>query len=220
MARLDGLPLFEGSDCEAGPQREELAAGVTLLRAFVDSAALLPLVEAIAAAAPFRQMTTPGGHKMSVAMTNCGTAGWITDRKGYRYEARDPLSGKPWPALPPLFLELAAEAAAQAGFADFAPDACLINLYLPGTKLSLHQDRNEKDFAQPIVSFSLGLPAIFLLGGEARSTRPRQIPLHDGDVLVFGGPARLYHHGVKELKEGAHPLLGARRINLTLRRAL
>lgn len=220
MARLDGLPLFEGSGCETGPQLEELAAGVTLLRAFADGAALLPLVEAIAAAAPFRQMITPGGHKMSVAMTNCGTAGWITDRKGYRYETRDPLSGKPWPALPPLFLELAAEAAAQAGFADFAPDACLINLYLPGTKLSLHQDRNEKDFAQPIVSFSLGLPAIFLLGGEARSTRPRQIPLHDGDVLVFGGPARLYHHGVKELKEGAHPLLGARRINLTLRRAL
>jgi alkylated DNA repair protein (DNA oxidative demethylase) len=165
-------------------------------------------------------MVKPPGVTMSVAMTNCGQAGWITDRSGYRYSATDPLSGRPWPALPPLFAAVAARAARTAGFGEFAPDACLINRYAPGARLSLHQDRNERDFSQPIVSVSLGLPAVFRIGGGTRSGKLTDVALDDGDVVVFGGPARLMFHGVKALAEGAHAVLGACRINLTLRKAL
>jgi alkylated DNA repair protein (DNA oxidative demethylase) len=153
-------------------------------------------------------------------MTNCGAAGWVTDRRGYRYDPIDPVSGQPWPAMPPVFLQLASEAAAAAGFGDFSPDACLINRYEPGTRLSLHQDRNERDFNAPIVSVSLGLPAVFLFGGLQRSDRPRRVLLQHGDVAVWGGPARLNFHGVMPLKEGHHPMLGRCRVNLTLRKAL
>jgi alkylated DNA repair protein (DNA oxidative demethylase) len=164
-------------------------------------------------------MVTPGGHQMSVAMTNCGSAGWVTDRSGYRYDSSDPENGKPWPAMPPSFCRLAAQAAAQADFGDFSPDACLINRYQPGAKMSLHQDKDENDFGAPIVSVSLGLPAIFLFGGLKRSDKPRRFPLRHGDVVVWGGPARLVFHGVTPLADGEHILLGRQRINLTFRKA-
>jgi len=201
---------------------EIIAPGAVWLRGFAgDSAeALLRAIERTAAAAPFRNMVTPGGYTMSVAMTNCGKAGWITDRRGYRYAERDPLSGKPWPAMPRLFADLAARAAAAAGFADFAPDACLVNRYEAGARMSLHQDRDERDFTQPIVSISLGLPATFLFGGLKRSDRPKRRRLESGDIVVWGGPARGAFHGIDPLVAGSHSLTGAYRFNLTLRKAL
>lgn len=207
---------------DADGRKEALAPGATALRGFARKrdVALLAAIEAIAAKAPFRHMMTPGGFEMSVAMTNCGTAGWVTDRSGYRYQARDPQSGAPWPAMPVEFLVLADEAATAAGFATFAPDACLINRYEPGTKLSLHQDRDEADYAHPIVSVSLGLPATFQFGGPKRADPVRKVVLEHGDVVVWGGPSRLFHHGVLTLKSGEHPLTGTRRFNLTLRKAL
>lgn len=200
---------------------EILEPGAVWLKGFAadEAARLVADVEAVAREAPFRHMVTPGGFRMSVAMTNCGAAGWITDRKGYRYAAQDPESGRPWPAMPRSFLDLAARAAAAAGFAGFAPDACLVNRYEPGARLTLHQDKNERDFAAPIVSVSLGLPATFLWGGLTRKVR-RRIELESGDVVVWGGPARLVFHGVDVLDDGNHPLTGRCRINLTLRRAL
>ncbi len=203
------------------PVREELAPGAALLRglALPHEAALLAALDDITLAAPFRHMLTPGGFRMSVAMTNCGAQGWVTDRRGYRYTADDPDSGKPWPALPAVFSALAADAAARVGFAAFAPDACLVNRYEPGTRLSPHQDRNEQDLRQPIVSVSLGIPAVFLFGGCSRADQCLRIPLQHGDVVVWGGPARLRFHGVLPLKPASHPLLGSSRINLTLRKA-
>jgi alkylated DNA repair protein (DNA oxidative demethylase) len=165
-------------------------------------------------------MTTPGGFQMSVAMTNCGRVGWVTDRTGYRYDTRDPLSGTPWPGLPQAFRRLAQAAAGEAGFAGFDPDACLINRYEPGTRLSLHQDKDEQDYGQPVVSVSLGLPATFQFGGPERSQSPIKVPLQHGDVVVWGGPARLNFHGVAALKDGWHPLTGRQRFNLTFRKAL
>jgi alkylated DNA repair protein (DNA oxidative demethylase) len=207
-------------DADGG--KEALAPGAMLLRGFARKrdAALLTAIEAIAAEAPFRHMVTPGGFEMSVAMTNCGAAGWVTDRAGYRYQAQDPQGGAPWPAMPSEFLALAGEAATAAGFADFVPDACLINRYEPGAKLSLHQDKDEADYAHPIVSVSLGLSATFQFGGPKRSDPVRRVALEDGDVVVWGGPSRLFHHGVLTLKSGEHPLTGRRRFNLTLRKAL
>lgn len=195
--------------------------GALLLRGFAlaAEAELLAAVEAITAAAPLRHMQTPGGQRMSVALSNCGALGWVSDRAGYRYSALDPDSGRPWPALPAVLAELAGRAAAAAGFVDFCPDACLVNRYVPGARMGLHQDRDERDLRQPIVSISLGLPALFLFGGLQRSERALRVPLGHGDVLVWGGPARLRYHGVLALKEGEHPRLGAQRINLTLRRA-
>jgi alkylated DNA repair protein (DNA oxidative demethylase) len=198
-----------------------LAPGAWLLHGFalpVDRA-LAAAVERIAAAAPFRHLETPGGFRMSVAMTNCGSCGWVSDRRGYRYESCDPLSGSPWPRMPDTFLALAGSAAAEGGFPGFVPDACLINRYVPGARMTLHQDKDESDFGWPIVSVSLGLPAVFLLGGDKRSDKHLRIPLHHGDVVVWGGPARLRHHGVLALKEGIHEALGALRLNLTFRRA-
>jgi alkylated DNA repair protein (DNA oxidative demethylase) len=204
------------------PARVPLAEGAVLLRgaALAGEAALLEALAAVIAAAPFRHMVTPGGFTMSVAMTNCGVAGWVTDRRGYRYDASDPESGLLWPAMPEAFAALARDAAAEAGFPGFAPDACLINRYRPGARLTLHQDRNERDFGQPIVSVSLGLPAVFQFGGLTRGDPVARHALRHGDVAVWGGPARLRFHGVAALKAGEHERLGAQRINLTFRRAL
>jgi alkylated DNA repair protein (DNA oxidative demethylase) len=203
------------------PSQELMADGAMLLRGFAKpfEADLMAALRDIAAQAPFRHMVTPGGHQMSVAMTNCGSAGWVTDRTGYRYDASDPETGKPWPTIPLSFRELAEQAADGAGFRGFSPDACLINRYQPGARMSLHQDRNENDFSAPIVSVSLGLPAIFLFGGLKRSDRPRRFRLEHGDIAVWGGPARLVFHGVAPLADGEHGLLGRQRINLTFRKA-
>lgn len=182
-------------------------------------AEVMPALRAVLDAAPLRHLVTPGGFTMSVAMSNCGTLGWTSDRRGYRYTRDDPDSGRPWPAMPAAFGELATAAAAEAGFDGFMPDACLVNRYVPGARLSLHQDRDERDFGAPIVSVSLGLPATFLFGGPARADKPARVPLVHGDVVVWGGVDRLRHHGVLPLKDGEHPLLGAQRINLTFRKA-
>ena len=211
------LDLFD----DFGAERR-LAEGAVLLRGFAlpYEDGLLAAVESVTAAAPFRNMVTPGGFTMSVAMTNCGAGGWVTDRKGYRYTGTDPESGKPWPALPAPFALLATEAASKTGYPDFTPDACLVNRYEPGARMSLHQDKNERDYSQPIVSVSLGLPATFLFGGDERADRPMKVPLDHGDVVVWGGTSRLRFHGVNPLADGVHPLVGRRRINLTFRRAL
>jgi alkylated DNA repair protein (DNA oxidative demethylase) len=203
------------------PSEEQLADGAWLLRGFAlgDAPILRAEVERIATMAPFRHLTTPGGFRMSVAMTNCGTLGWVSDRHGYRYTTHDPLSAQSWPPMPATFSALADSAARKAGFAGFAPDACLINRYEPGARLTLHQDKDESDFGAPIVSVSLGLPGIFLFGGNLRKEKQRRIPLQHGDVVVWGGLARLFHHGVLPLKDGHHPDLGRQRINLTFRRA-
>jgi len=201
---------------------ELLAERAVLLRGFARSEAadLVRMVHDIAAAAPFRHMVTPGGFRMSVAMTSCGDTGWVTDRGGYRYSQQDPASGRPWPPMPPIFRSLAGRAAAAGGFSGFAPDACLINRYEPGAKLSLHRDEDERDLAAPVVSVSLGLPATFLWGGLSRGDRQQRIRLESGDVVVWGGPARLVYHGVGILAEGEHSLTGRSRINLTFRKAL
>jgi alkylated DNA repair protein (DNA oxidative demethylase) len=202
-------------------QHERIAPGAWLLRGFALAhvTALMAAIESIEAAAPFRHLVTPGGFRMSVAMTNCGSLGWVSDRHGYRYDARDPLSGRLWPPMPPVFLELARTAAQAGGFSEFTPDACLLNRYQPGARLTLHQDKDERDFSAPIVSVSLGLPGIFLFGGDSRKDQQRRMPLQHGDVVVWGGPARLHHHGVLALKRGHHELLGSQRLNLTFRRA-
>ncbi|MBA2458356.1 MAG: DNA oxidative demethylase AlkB [Gemmatimonadales bacterium] len=200
---------------------EHLAEGAALLRGYAAPAgrALVAALGEVVARAPFRHMVTPGGFRMSVAMTNCGALGWVTDRKGYRYDPVDPESGEPWPPMPDPFLRLALDAARQAGFGGFVPDACLINRYRPGAKLSLHQDRDEADFGAPIVSVSLGIPAVFLFGGLNRADQPIRVALTHGDVVVWGGPARLRYHGVMPLKEAEHDLVGRYRINLTCRKA-
>jgi len=199
-----------------------IAEGATLLHGFAAGAApsLLQALEDVVAAAPLRHMITPGGYRMSVAMTNCGAAGWVTDRSGYRYDARDPLTGKPWPAMPGIFSDLARRAASAGGFGNFEPDACLINRYDPGARLTLHQDKNERDYTAPIVSVSLGLPAVFLFGGLRRKDRPQRMRLESGDVAVWGGPTRLAYHGVAPLADGDDPLTGHCRYNLTFRTAL
>lgn len=212
--------LFAGS-ANGDWTAETLAESATILRCFAEPAAarLVATVARVTEASPFRNMVTPGGYTMSVAMTNCGRLGWVTDRRGYRYETVDPLTGEPWPPLPVDFRELAVRAAAATGFDGFEPDACLINRYEPGTRLSMHQDRNERDFSAPIVSVSLGLPALFMFGGPRRQDRPRRVRLESGDIVVWGGPTRLNFHGVAPLAEGEHPLTGRHRINLTFRKA-
>ena len=214
------MPLFEVTE-EVAPRVEPLGPGAAVLRgsATAYQAALLAGVQDVVAQAPFRRMVTPGGLRMSVAMTNCGALGWVTDRSGYRYDPVDPESGKHWPPMPASFLRLASAAAAQAGFDGFVPDACLINRYEPGTRLSLHQDKNERDFGAPIVSVSLGIAAVFLFGGSNRAEKATRVVLKHGDVVVWGGPARMRYHGVLPLKDGHHPLVGNHRINLTFRKA-
>jgi len=211
---LESVPDFR-------PAEEVIAEGAVLLPGFARTieVELLEALRAIIEQSPFRHMTTPGGHQMSVAMTNCGGFGWVTDRSGYRYDRNDPQSGKPWPPMPGAFRELARAAADRGGFGGFAPDACLVNRYQPGARMSLHQDRDENDFSAPIVSVSLGLPATFLFGGLKRSDKPRRFRLEHGDVVVWGGPTRLAFHGVAPLAEGEHSLLGRQRINLTFRKA-
>lgn len=201
---------------------QSIGEGAVVLHGFACavSPALVSDMAKIVEAAPFRHMITPGGYRMSVAMTNCGAAGWVSDARGYRYDAADPVTARAWPAMPESFRRLAVEAAAAAGYAGFDPDACLINRYEPGARLTLHQDKNEKDYNAPIVSVSLGLPAVFLFGGATRKDRPRRMRLESGDVVVWGGPTRLAYHGVASLKEGDHPLTGPFRINLTFRKAL
>ena len=199
-----------------------LAPGAVVLRGFAlgDEAALLADLAAVIAEAPLRHMITPGGHRMSVAMTNCGALGWVSEASGYRYDPVDPERGAPWPALPASLRRLARDAAMEAGFEGFDPDACLVNRYAPGAKLSLHQDKDERDFGAPIVSVSLGMPATFLFGGMRRSDRTQRVPLAHGDVVVWGGPSRLRYHGVLALRDGEpHGVLGRTRINLTFRRA-
>jgi len=192
------------------------------LKGFAAAAAqeLTAAIRAVSTVSPFRHMVTPGGWPMSAEMTNCGEAGWVTDAAGYRYDPLDPATGAPWPGMPESFLRIAAAAAAAAGFPGFTPDACLINRYAPGARMSLHQDRDERDISHPIVSVSLGLPAIFLWGGRKRADKPRSIAVRSGDVVVWGGASRLNYHGVKALSDGNHPLTGNCRLNLTLRRAL
>ncbi|CAH0235425.1 alpha-ketoglutarate-dependent dioxygenase [bacteria symbiont BFo1 of Frankliniella occidentalis] len=211
------LDLF----AEDSPWQEPLAEGAVILRrrARARSEELMTLVEQVAAENPFRHRITPGGHRMSVAMTNCGDSGWTTDSRGYQYSEQDNLSGQRWPAMPPLFRQLAVTCAREAGFNGFNPDACLLNRYQPGAKLTLHQDKDERDLRQPIVSVSLGLPAIFLFGGFERGDGCQRVLLEHGDVVVWGGPSRLRYHGILPLKPGIHPLAGAFRFNLTFRRA-
>jgi alkylated DNA repair protein (DNA oxidative demethylase) len=182
-------------------------------------AALLQALFDVAERSPFRHMVTPSGFRMSVAMTNCGALGWVTDRNGYRYDSIDPEVQTPWPPMPQPFMELATTAAKEAGFPAFVPDACLVNRYESGARLTLHQDKNERDFTEPIVSVSLGLPAVFLFGGEERTDKTTRVPVTHGDVLVWGGPARLRYHGVMPLKDGVHPSTGGYRFNLTFRKA-
>ena len=203
----------------AAPPQEELAPGALLLRRFALPSApeLVAEIAKVAAAAPFRHMVTPGGHRMSVAMTNCGAVGWVTDQRGYRYETHDPTTGRPWPALPAAFLRLATAAAAAAGYRAVPPDACLVNRYAPGAQMALHQDKDERDATQPIVSVSLGLPAVFLFGGRQRADKARRVALAHGDVVVWGGPSRHCFHGVLPLRDGVHALVGPQRFNLTLR---
>jgi alkylated DNA repair protein (DNA oxidative demethylase) len=212
------MDLFESIEHGA---TVELAPGAAVLRRFaldVESD-LAQGIEAVAAAAPWRHMITPGGFTMSVAMTNCGELGWVSDAHGYRYAEHDPLTEHAWPAMPDAFQRLATAAASAAGFAAFAPNACLVNRYEAGARLTLHQDKNERDFRAPIVSVSLGVPAVFMFGGLTRRERPLRVALEHGDVVVWGGPARLRYHGVAPLKEAQHPFAGAARINLTLRHA-
>ena len=200
---------------------EALAAGAAILRGFARAydRDVMAALDDVVAAAPFRHMVTPGGFRMSVAMTNCGALGWVSDAQGYRYDALDPDTGIAWPALPRALRELATHAASRVGFAGFLPDACLVNRYAPGARLTLHQDRNERDFGAPIVSVSLGLPAMFLFGGLKRTDRPQRVSLTHGDTVVWGGPSRLRYHGVAAVRAGHHERLGGCRINLTFRKA-
>jgi alkylated DNA repair protein (DNA oxidative demethylase) len=204
------------------PAKEIMAEGAVLLRgaALTFEKEVLAALKEITALSPFRHMVTPGGFRMSVAMTNCGAAGWVTDRRGYRYDRLDPETGNPWPPMPGCFSDLATAAAVESGYPEFRPDACLINRYQPGARLSLHQDKNERDFAKPIVSVSLGLPATFQFGGLQRKDPVKKFALRHGDVAVWGGPSRLCFHGVPELKDGDHESVGRVRINLTFRNAL
>jgi alkylated DNA repair protein (DNA oxidative demethylase) len=214
------MNLFE-SVSQAEASKEMLCPGAMMLRRFAQKyeTELFAGLKEVTAKAPFRHMVTPGGFRMSVAMTNCGAFGWITDETGYRYDRVDSETNATWSEMPDCFLKLASSAATEVGFDEFLPDACLINRYEPGSKLSLRQDKNERDFEQPIVSVSLGVSATFLFGGSRRNDETERIPVEHGDVIVWGGPARLRYHGVLALKERFHPLAGGRRFNLTFRKA-
>ena len=213
--------LLHGSETRP-TEPEAIAPGAVVLRAFAltQQAQLIGAVEEIAAVSPFRHMMTPGGSAMSVAMTNCGIAGWISERRGYRYTTIDPQTERPWPAMPAFFTALAHRAASACGYGEFSPDVCLINRYRPGARMSLHQDQDERDFSQPIVSVSLGLACRFLFGGARRDDKVKRLTLVAGDVVVWGGTARRYFHGVAPLASEVHPLSGAIRFNLTFRKAL
>jgi alkylated DNA repair protein (DNA oxidative demethylase) len=213
--------LFADDALQQPAGREQIGEQSCVLRGYALPwiERLLPALRSVLAQAPFRQMVTPGGFTMSAALSSCGELGWTTDTTGYRYTPLDPRSQQPWPSMPDVLRQLATEAAAEAGFVDFAPDACLINRYVPGAKMSLHQDKNERRYSEPVVSVSLGLPATFLFGGHARSDKTRKVSLFHGDVVVWGGVDRLRFHGVMPIKEGVHPIMGSQRINLTFRTA-
>ena len=213
--------LFADAEPEQPPRHEKIGEQSYVLRGFALPwlERLLPALETVLTSAPFRQMITPGGFTMSAAMSSCGTWGWFTDRSGYRYSREDPQTGRSWPPMPEVFMQLAQAAAREAGFSDFLPDACLINRYIPGAKMSLHQDKDETSYAAPIVSVSLGLPAMFLFGGFERSDKSQRVPLLHGDIVVWGGVDRLRYHGVLPIKQGHHPRLGEQRINFTFRTA-
>jgi alkylated DNA repair protein (DNA oxidative demethylase) len=213
--------LFADAEPEQPPRREQIGEQSCVLRGFalpwLDQ--LLPALDEVLTAAPLRQMITPGGFTMSAAMSSCGTWGWTTDRSGYRYCRHDPRTDAPWPKMPEAFFALAQAAAQEAGFADFVADSCLINRYVPGAKMSLHQDKDEASYTAPIVSVSLGLPAMFLFGGFERSDKSQRVPLFHGDIVVWGGVDRLRYHGILPIKAGQHPRLGEQRINFTFRTA-
>ncbi|GAC1374813.1 MAG: DNA oxidative demethylase AlkB [Aquirhabdus sp.] len=215
------IGLFD-DDAEINPKRIVRAEDAVILRGYATDLAadLIESISAIIVQAPLRQMQTPNGYTMSVRTTSCGTFGWVSDVRGYRYERHDPYTGQSWPPMPPSFLNLANQAAKEAGFNDFIPDSCLINSYVAGAKLSLHQDKNERDFTAPIVSVSLGLPAIFLFGGNVRSERPQRHRLEHGDIAIWGGASRMAFHGIEPLIDGTHPLTGKQRINLTFRKVM
>jgi alkylated DNA repair protein (DNA oxidative demethylase) len=215
------MPTLFDDTTEFDSLSEDLGPGTAILRGLARAreTQIMDALFSVAAQSKFRHMVTPGGFRMSVAMTNCGSLGWVTDRTGYRYAASDPERGSPWPKMPRVFMDLAREAATNSGYPAFIPDACLVNRYEPGARLTLHQDKNENDFREPIVSVSLGLPAIFFFGGLERSDKTTRVPVFHGDVLVWGGPARLRYHGVNPLKNGFHQLAGGYRFNLTFRKA-
>lgn len=197
----------------------EICDGMWILRGFADSTALAEAIDGVVARAPLRHLITPGGFKMSVAMTSCGTYGWMSDRRGYRYDPVDPDSGRNWPAMPGSFASVATTAAKAAGYSGFEPDACLINQYAVGSQMTAHQDCNELDFSQPIVSVSLGISARFFVQGPERRGKSIPVDVKDGDVIVWGGPSRLFFHGVRPLKPDTHVRYGPFRYNLTFRRA-
>jgi alkylated DNA repair protein (DNA oxidative demethylase) len=216
---VNTLDLFAASQGGAPGEPLRLGEGITLLRGFADTPTLFAIIEEVATHAPFRHLVTPGGQSMSVAMTNCGPVGWVSDRTGYRYSSRDPFTDRDWPRMPAEFTRVALDAAAAGGFPEFVPDACLINRYAPGARLTAHRDADEQNFAQPIVSVSIGLPASFAFYGLTRGGKGRGVALADGDVLVWGGPSRLVYHAVRPVKPGHHPLTGPYRYNLTFRHA-
>ncbi|WP_039912823.1 DNA oxidative demethylase AlkB [Cellvibrio mixtus] len=215
---MQSLELFEAIEQNSC---QRLGPATMVLRGFAVPYVreLIPCIQVITAISPFRQMVTPGGFTMSVALTNCGALGWTTDRRGYRYTSIDPDTGKPWPSMPKVFAQLANAAATAAGFDNFQPDACLVNRYAPGARLSLHQDKNERDYDEPIVSVSLGMTATFMFGGHERNDPTVKVQLNHGDVMVWGGVDRLRYHGVMPLKDNPHSLLGSQRINFTFRKA-
>jgi DNA oxidative demethylase len=214
------VDLFDDLPLPTEDLQTALAPGALLMRGFgrggdVD---ILQAVESVIAQAPLRHLQTPGGYTMSIQTTRCGSMGWVSEPGGYRYAASNPGTQQPWPAMPPCLLDFAVRAATEAGYPDFVPDSCMINQYLPGTKLGLHQDRDERDLRAPVVSLSLGLPAIFLFGGLQRAGKTQRYRLAHGDVVVWGGPSRLAFHGVLPVAEGDHALLGRRRVNVTFRK--
>lgn len=213
--------LFSDEALQQPARREQIGEQSCVLRGYALPwlERVLPELRAVLVQSPFRHMVTPGGFTMSAALSSCGALGWTTSPQGYRYSSLDPERQQPWPSMPPVLRELAINAASAAGFDGFAPDACLINRYVPGARMSLHQDKNERDYSAPVVSLSLGLPAVFLFGGHQRSDKTQKISLFHGDVAVWGGVDRLRFHGVLPIKEGAHPRMGPQRINLTFRAA-
>lgn len=213
--------LFSDEALQQPARREQIGEQSCVLRGYALPwlERVLPELRAVLVQSPFRHMVTPGGFTMSAALSSCGALGWTTSPQGYRYSSLDPERQQPWPSMPAVLRELAINAASAAGFDGFAPDACLINRYVPGARMSLHQDKNERDYNAPVVSLSLGLPAVFLFGGHQRSDKTQKISLFHGDVAVWGGVDRLRFHGVLPIKEGAHPRMGPQRINLTFRTA-
>ena len=194
-------------------------AGFQLLPAALDAReqkALAETVLGVLEAFPAAHYVTPGGKAMSVAMSNLGPLGWVSDARGYRYQATHPATGRPWPAIPQVLLDLWARHAD----AEVPPDACLVNLYRGTARMGLHQDRDEADLRFPVLSLSLGDTAVFRIGGTSRGGKTASVRLASGDVCLLGAEARLAFHGVDRILPGSSSLIpGGGRLNLTLRRA-